>query len=147
MLKYLSLVLLVIFLFSCNCYQQVDKPKKSGLLSYEIIDQGAHSGIKKTQNVVFNSKEEFYNFFKNYKVPKSEININFNKHTVVGIFLGQQTTGSISINIQKIVDQDNKVIIFYTVKAGAIATMVMTEPYLLIQIPKTNKPIDFQLLK
>ena len=144
--KFLFLGFISFLLFSCECLQDVKQTKKGKAISYEIIEKGEHSGVKVRKNFVISSKEDFHNFLRKYQISKNNIKVNFDKKMLIGIFLGEQTTGGFAINVQKIIENDNKVIIYYNVKNNQIATMVITTPYLLIQITKTNKPIDFQLI-
>ncbi|WP_130733651.1 protease complex subunit PrcB family protein [Flavobacterium sp. J27] len=69
----------------------------------------------------------------------------FAKNTVLFLYLGQKNTGGYAIGVDKLEILDNNKLIIYTKithpKKGENVTMAITNPFSIIQIPKSKKYI------
>ncbi len=99
-----------------------------------ISDDNAWRALLSKINTVNNVSDEF-----------TETNIDFSKFIVIASFDEVKTSGGYSIDITKITEGEGN--IFVTVKNisnNGNATTVMTQPYNIVKIPKTNKSIIFE---
>ena len=145
MYRYLVLIL---FFVSCNSTKKLpENPKETHNVSFKILEKGGHSGITEPVNMIWRNSKEINEFHKKNGIPKNEFAIDFNKSVLGGIFLGQQSTGGFTIKIDKIIESDDSLKVYYSVQTGKIAIMVITQPYVIFMMPKTNKPVEFILLK
>lgn len=95
--------------------------------------------------------EEFYKSNSNFLLDSIElpkINVDFNKEILIGIFLGQRPTSGYSINLEKVLLENKKIVIYakeICPKKDQIVLMVITYPSVFIKIPKYDYPIELKL--
>ncbi len=80
-----------------------------------------------------------------YPAPPPEI--NFSKYTVIAVFMGEVRTGGYAIRVYDIVDAGASMIVkVEKTEPGprCIVTQALTQPYHIVQIAKTDKPIFFE---
>ncbi len=103
---------------------------------------------------IFKNYGEFEKFYKSQtnlvsdSVPK--LNVNFENELLIGIFLGERPTSGYSINVDKVVLENKKIVIQASEicpKKDQIVLMVITYPSIFIKIPKYNYPIELKLNK
>ena len=73
--------------------------------------------------------------------------VDFEKQTVLAVFMGRQRTGGHSIRIASVRDTGSEVIVRVKTKSpppGAMVTMALTHPYDVVAIAKTSKPVKFE---
>lgn len=78
---------------------------------------------------------------------QSEVSIGFEQKTVLAYFDQIRTTGGYAVEIIKVVETTNGVeaMVKFTAPSG-MATDAMTQPYSIVSIPKTSKPVKFVAL-
>lgn len=150
MKKTIILSLLAVAFFSCcsqksadgttgsNATEKINNVKQG---SFEILKQDSFGGKKSAGNVVITSQEELNGLYTELNLgaaPKTD----FNKRNVIALFLGQKSSGGYSIGIKDISINGN----IATVKIDAkgpdgMASTVMTNPYCIASITKTDKVI------
>jgi len=73
--------------------------------------------------------------------------VDFEKHMAVAMFLGQRNTGGYSIRITAVRDTGQEVVVQVkrtSPPPGAMVTMALTQPYDVVTIAKTRKPVKFE---
>lgn len=122
-------------------------------LEYSVILQGDHFNgnyDNKKENLVIKDQETWNNLISkmnpfgdtNYYFP--EATIDFTKYQVIAVIDEVRHSGGYSIDITKITQDNNR--IFVTVEQlmpGGINS-VMTQPYHIVKIPKSNNKVVFQ---
>jgi len=103
---------------------------------------------------VFKNYSEFEKFYKSQtnlisdSVPK--LNVNFENELLIGIFLGERPTSGYSINVDKVILENKKILVQASEicpKKDQIVLMVITYPSIFIKIPKYDYPIELKLNK
>ena len=103
---------------------------------------------------VFNIYNDFEKFYKSYtnlisdSLPK--LNVNFENELLIGVFLGQRPSRGYSINVDKVVLENKKILVQASEicpKKDQIVLMVITYPSIFIKIPKYDYPIELKLNK
>lgn len=158
MLKYYFFILFFVFLASCKSKQtNVDTTnsnttnvtKKSSF--FELLST-SHSNIKEHNFIVIESAEELNSIYSTinmtrrpgYKIPT----INFNTHTVIGLFMGLKDTGGHSIKIDSIATGNKETVIYCkAISPKDVTTSIITHPCYIASIIKTDKPIRFEQVK
>jgi hypothetical protein len=106
-------------------------------------------GIKVFKN--YNEFEKFYKSQTNLisdSIPK--LNVNFENELLIGVFLGQRPTSGYSINVDRVVLENKKILVQASEicpKKDQIVLMVITYPSIFIKIPKYDYPIELKLNK
>ena len=70
-----------------------------------------------------------------------------NLDLVVANFLGEQHTGGYSITVDKVINTEKYTQIIFSThrpKPGSMRTMQITQPYIMIKVAKSKKPIIFE---
>ncbi len=116
--------------------------------SYTILSQGQQSGFTLQKALIIENANEFNQLWAIHtggaKTPTPVI--NFNSTVVVANFLGEQPTGGYSIQVDKVVNTEKYTQIIFAIQRpapGSMRTMQITQPYIMIKLSKTNKPIYF----
>lgn len=97
--------------------------------------------------IAIRSQEKMDSFFtKNPNPCPTPINpnIDFTKNNLIGIFAGPKPSGGYEIKITSIVENSCEVIVQYYEKEplpNEVVTSEVTNPYDLVLIPKTDKPV------
>ena len=151
-MKKLLCISLTFILFSCNSTQ---KPIE---LSLKIISQGNLYGngqeqIEEQQRVL-TSQEDWINLKKkinstgNSSNDLSNFSIDFKERILIALFDKERTTGGHSIEIVESKQTPDKIIFKYKKSSPeGMATSVMTQPYYLASIIKTEREIVFEEIK
>jgi len=113
--------------------------------------KGSTSGITTFRTVVVRTSEDWQTLWREHagpSVPPSPCPpVDFNQYTIIGIFAGTKPTAGYSVDIVDTQPLSDKIVVLYretTPPQGMITAQVLTQPYHLRLIPKTNLPITFQ---
>lgn len=115
-------------------------------LSFETIIKGPSSQQADAENYVINDQEKFNKLWMKWFRENSSTEVNFSKHTVIAVFAGQKNTGGHSIEITKIIADDEKIYVYAIRSAPSpddIVTQAITSPFHIIKIEKTSKEVKF----
>ena len=73
-----------------------------------------------------------------------ETNIDYTNYTVIAVFDRVYGNGGHSIDITNITEYENTIVVTVENLLTGNGSSVITQPYHIVKIPKTNKPIIFQ---
>lgn len=142
------------------------------LFSILFLLTGCNSDDSDTSNVPFSVIVQDDNFNTNANIPKSnlvikdqtewnnlllkiniltaansimpDIDVDFTKYQVIAVIDQVRNSGGYSIDITKITETNNSIFVkVEQLKPGGFYT-VITQPYHIVKIPKTNKKIVFK---
>jgi PrcB C-terminal len=145
---------MVLFL-SCNVGRnKASKQLMQETIPFQILLQDTHGGYTESKFTVIVDNEsltEVYNLLNKSRSPKLKTPvINFEKEMVIALFLGEKNSGGYAITVEQVLNKNNKVSVFYKAtspKLGDMVTSVMTQPFTIIKMPKTEKEIVFKSLE
>jgi PrcB C-terminal len=121
-------------------------------LSIDTIAKGNRSGVREPLQLVIRTQDEWNAFWKRYSSintnpPPAPI-IDFNREMVVGVFLGEKSTGGYEVEIVRAERRDSSLYFYYREESpavGAIVTQVLTQPFHLVKVAKyQNLQITFR---
>ena len=138
-----KLVLLGLLVFITGCGSQATNVVQNGKeVNFEQLKKDAFGGREEKSNVIIKSEEELKSLYTEMQWNKMP-NINFNKWNVVALFMGQMSSGGHGINVKTVTveEQTATVHTFETTPDGGLAPAVMTAPYCVVVIPKTENVI------
>ena len=98
-----------------------------------ISDSETWNDLLDKMNTTNNESDEF-----------TETDIDFEEFVVIAVFDKIYGNGGHSIDIIKITENENKVIVKIENIMGGDATSIMTQPFHIVKIPKTDKLIIFE---
>jgi len=110
-------------------------------VSFSTIDKGFRSGVREPLEVVIRGEQEWAALWSRHasgrRPAPSPPLIDFSAEMVVGLFLGQKSTGGYSVEITRAELDGANLKVFYrdgSPPPGAIVPQVLTQPYHLIRL-------------
>jgi hypothetical protein len=147
------IMLSLIFVFGCKCNktstEMASKNVESVLIAKGNLYGAGAEGIEK-QNLVIANKNDWNALLTQLdttnKVSQSftETDIDFNKFTVIAIFESVKGSGGHKIAVDILETSEQKIITVKHTSPKGNATSVMTQPYYIAKLPKSDLPIVFQ---
>lgn len=131
-----------LILIACNSMQETSKSKTS---LFTKLQSSAYQGRAEASNLIINNQAELNAIYQsvNQEVIPS---VDFNNNQVVAVFIGTKNTGGYQVVINKVIEEQGKVLIFTKVEEpapGAMVTMAITNPYIIAEI-HSKKEIVFK---
>lgn len=143
---YLVLFTAVITMVSCSGMDSTEKK-----VNAEMILSGTFCSIDTKREEVINNKDEYDKLMKDVymnldQMPKVPV-VNFEKNTLVAVFIGARNTGGYMVNIDSIMEGSKNLTVMVTEsKPGknCVVTEAITKPFVIMKIPKTDKKAVFK---
>lgn len=146
------LFLSVLAASAISCNNSDDVKQKS--VPFILVGQGNLLGAGKEdiikQNIIITDSVQWQDILNQMNVVNdvsksfAETNIDFSKYQVIAIFDEVKGNGGWSIDITKIEEQANEIIVYITnLKTGDISS-VITQPYQIVKIPVSEEQIIFK---
>jgi len=149
-MKNIILILAIAFI---GCNSNDDDRYKS--VNYSLIAQNNLHGngaenIEKSNLIIENTSSwndliDKMNTVNNVSDNFTETDIDFSQYLVIAVFDEIYSNGGHTIDIIKIVENEVNIIITVDKLLNGDASSVITQPYHIIKIPKTEKPIIFEV--
>lgn len=113
---------------------------------------GNYSSISESRQVVIRDADDWQKLWKqihgsNEPMPPVPV-IDFSKHMLVGYFLGQRSSGGYSVSIKDIKETGKEITVTISSTApgrNSIVAQMLTSPYAIQAIPKSDKKVVFKL--
>ncbi|WP_299109043.1 hypothetical protein [uncultured Winogradskyella sp.] len=147
------LLLSLIFVFGCNCNKtttdMASKNIESILIAKGNLYGSGSEGIEK-QNLIITNEDDWTTLLNQLdsanKVSQnfSETKIDFSKYIIVAIFADVKGSGGHKIDMAISATPEEKIVKVTHIAPKGNATSVMTQPYYIAKLPKTDLPIVFQ---
>nr|BFF35157.1 hypothetical protein BACT7_00190 [Tenacibaculum mesophilum] len=145
-IKYLLFLLVVVFFSSCT--NNEDSFFKSSIVEFVTIGKGAlhgngEEGVAES-NVVIRNTNDWENLISQMNIVNnvsdnfSEIEVNFDDFIIVAVFLEIKGSGW-DVEIKSVTETKENV--FLVIEETAYDSSVITQPFHIIKIPKTNKKV------
>ena len=107
----------------------------------DISNALANPSQESRKEKIFTADGSFHEVFQ-----ENPLQIDFNKSMVVAVFSGQKNTGGYSIIVRRVEETEDSLRIFLTEKspgADCFVTMAITYPFVAVEIPQTQKTVEF----
>lgn len=143
-MKSISGLLLLIFLTACSNTPDSDRQ----FIQFNIIERGQTSGITFQKFFAIHSAEEFNDFWTIHSQPTRAPmpKIDFKQDMVIAVFYGQRQTGGHDIFIHDIEELETELVVHVRAidpKPGSNLIMMISQPHMIVRIPKTKKTLRF----
>jgi hypothetical protein len=155
----ISLIIAIIGLLTCSVllssFRCTESDSATHVIKPILIGQGDLYGngsenIPK-QNIVITDQSIWTDLINamntTNKVSDSftEINIDFSNYQIIAVFDNIKQNGGHSIDITKIIENDNNIIVTVENLQTGNLSSVITQPYHIVKITKTTKDVLFQV--
>ena len=153
-IKKILVLLIAVFSFS-SCNNNDDEPFTPINIEFEVIGSGNLFGGGAEEilqgNYIVNNQSDWNlllnkmnSFNPGTTSDFTTNNINFQTHIIIAVFDEVRMNNGFLINIENITEnQDNLTVDVVQSNPGSIQS-VITQPYQIVRIPITNKPIVFE---
>ncbi|MFA5173140.1 MAG: protease complex subunit PrcB family protein [Candidatus Paceibacterota bacterium] len=155
-LFFIFLVLLLAFLFFFFGFNSKKESSKN-LVSenpsnffYQILEEGITSGDVSAGTKVMKNRDELAEFWKNINFSRPSValpEINFDVNYAVAVVSEVKPTGGFYLHLEKVEDLEDKILVSLKESSpgsGCFTTEIITQPFSLFIISKTDKKITFQ---
>jgi PrcB C-terminal len=116
-------------------------------LSIATVDKGYRSGIRGPLQTAIRDQDEWTVFWKQHSSidtsPALAPTVHFDREIVVGIFLGEKSTGGYEVEIVRAERRDSSLYFYYREESpppGAMVTQALTQPFHLVRVAKYQNP-------
>lgn len=135
------IVALVEAIFAPGCSPPVSLAQTAVPLT--TIQKGFYSGVREPLQVVIRDQQQWVALWARHSSirdkPPPPPSVDFAAEMVVGLFLGQKSTGGYSVEITR-AEMDGSDLRFYyrerSPTPGTIVTQALTQPYHLVKLPR-----------
>jgi hypothetical protein len=141
-------VLSLLFLSFSSCKSNKNKQDNNSI-PFETSFKTMSLGSETEGSKVIQDKGDFKDFevANGNDMPKELLEVDFEKNTLVMVMAGMKNTGGFDIKIEKIIEVNDKITVFYkemNPPQDAMLTMALTYPLHAVTIKKTTKEIAFE---
>ncbi|WP_262148284.1 protease complex subunit PrcB family protein [Chryseobacterium foetidum] len=151
MKKYLLILISALFIILNSCQDDEENVAVQTPVSFSLIGKGNFYGSTYVtpQNSVISSTTDWNNFLvqvnaqTNVSDSFTETNINFNQFMLIVVVDQVQNSGGHSIDIMTATESSQNITIDVEKLLNGNATTVITQPYHIVKIQKSTKPVIF----
>jgi hypothetical protein len=116
-------------------------------LMFSTLAKGNASEQQTSRQVTVRTAAEWKALWKEHAPTAKMPDVDFDKHMVVGIFLGTKPSAGHEVEIVGVRAADKDLVVDYVQKQpgrGTLAAQILTEPYHLVAVPKHAGTVRFQ---
>ncbi len=118
--------------------------------TFETIENNAYSGHKSSGEYAIRNEEEWNTLWNQVtadRIPQPKApSVDFETQMVLGVFLGERTSGGYSIEISRIRETENSLEVYVTEKTpqfGMMSASALSQPCHLIKTGLTKKEVKY----
>lgn len=150
--KKIVLILITVFSF-VSCNNNDDEPFTPINIQFDLIGSGNLTSMENiiSGNNVINNQNDWNILINNMNSINSDTtnsfttnNINFQTHLIIAVFDEIRMNNGFLINITNIIENQNNLTVDVVQSNPGSIQSVITQPYRIVRIPITNKPIIFE---
>lgn len=119
-------------------------------ISFVTIEEGSYGGEKTKKQITIKTQSAWQNEWTAMKRGESPTPtlplVDFDRYMLVAVFMGERNTGGHGIAMTKITETNTGLVVAVNEVSpgnGCMVTQALTQPYHVVQIPKSNKPVTF----
>jgi len=121
-----------------NLENNTNNSKDKKDINFIELKKGSYNTITEKQERIVKSSAEWADLWTEmFPTEMIASAINFDERMVIAVFMGEKNTGGYSIMIDNIVEKDTYPGI------GCAVIQVLTQPYYIVELPKSDKEIKF----
>ncbi len=111
---------------------------------------GGHGGVRTAGQQVIGDAETWETLWKKIhrtRTPAPKLpDVDFEKQTVIAVFMGERTSGGYGIRVTSVTETAKEIVVSIARRSpppGAMTISVMTQPYDMVVVAKSDKPVRF----
>jgi PrcB C-terminal len=133
--------------YSLLAMDQENIRKVATPLSIATVQKGNRSAIRAPLQTIIRNQDEWKAFWKRHSSTDADqapaTIVDFDREMVVGIFLGEKSTGGYEVEIVRAEQRDSALYFYYREESpppGAMVTQSLTQPFHLVKVAKYQNP-------
>lgn len=150
-MKVKLIILFAIGLFGCKTSQNNTKMKiiEPILIAKGNLHGSGSEGIKE-QNIIIDNQSDWDNLIHQINTVNNvsdgflETKIDFTDYTIIAIFTDVKNSGGHKIDVDVVTTDEEVLVTVNPIGPSGMATSVMTQPYYIAKISKSDLPIVFK---
>jgi len=113
-------------------------------VEFQTVAKGYRSGVRTPLQVVARSQTEWEKLWRQHSSIEATSPlpiIDFEKHIIVGLFLGDKPTGGYNVAITRAEQSDSDLIAYYEEtlpRPGGIVIQTLTQPFHIVRVTRAN---------
>jgi hypothetical protein len=140
---------LILLLLVTGCATETATATNVGDITFRVLSQGQSSGLTQQKFLTLRSTTEFAEFWRVHTAinPAPLPKINFQKHMIIAVFMGEQRTGGYAISIEKITELEKELQVLVRLvkpKPNTNRIMMITQPHMIVALARSNKSVTFK---
>lgn len=141
-------ILPVLFLAAMMSMQSCKSVKTIPVEDLELLSSSGYSEFNQAEQMVIKSDVGLRTAYNHILTKQAVPQLDWNKQQVVLLAMGEKNTGGYNIAIEKVVESDKEILIYYKTsgpKKGDMVTQAFTAPYVLYTIDnEKDLPVVFK---
>lgn len=120
-------------------------------VDYKILLKDSYGGTDAPENRIITTQKELENAYaviNRMRRPGISVpEVDFTKKAVVAVFMGQQSSGGNSVEIEKVEETDKNITVHIKKSHPGkddMTTMAITQPFVFVELPATDKEVIFK---
>jgi len=140
-----------ILLLTLSCNESKEDDFTSQTITPVLIAKGDWLGsenVLQQNTVVYNNSKwnDILSSIDQYTLARfSETNVNFNDFQIIAVFDKLYPYPTYKLNIVSITENENNIVVVVHKKYSPSAATVLSQQYQIVKIPKSDKPVVFEL--
>lgn len=132
---------------------QAVAPAPAQRVNFTVMQRGSYSGIEQALTKAVHNQTEWQKLWDDHTSTSSGQAlpaVDFNKEMVIAIYSGTKATGGHSVSVVKVEDTGKNIVVTYRTtspRPGGITTQALTQPFVMIKVPASAKPVVFKQAK
>jgi len=144
-----AILIITLLVFGCKTNQSKLNPEQYSVIAKGNLHGAGEEGFTK-ENMVITSQSEWESLrsqmdaVNNVSDNFSDSEIDFSRYRVIAIFDEVKSTGGHSLGVSIQANSDTLIVDVIRKAPEGMATTVVTQPFYLIKIPKSDLQIEFK---
>jgi hypothetical protein len=112
-----------------------------------VIDRGIQSRMDQAKQVVVHTEDEWEQLWREHAGARPRPPVDFSQEMVLAVFLGTRPTAGWGVEIASVAREGQTTVARYRETRpapGTMAAQVVTSPYAIVAVPKTEGPVRFE---
>jgi hypothetical protein len=111
------------------------------------LDRGDQTFVEDPRQVVARTPAEWSALWQQHAPDRERPEVDFSREMVVAVFMGTRTTGGHSIQVVSAREVPGAFVVGYRERSperGSITAQVITTPYHIVAVPRSDAPVRFE---
>ncbi len=147
MFRFIKIVpILIMFIAFSFLFAGCRSEQEGTDINFETISKDFYSLLEDEAKVAINDRDSFGDLVSLAGIDMQEA-VDFDQSMVIAVFMGQRATGGYAIEIKRIVDRNDQVVVYYETTEPSeddMLAQVITSPYHIVKIDLSGKEIIFE---